>query len=157
MAAGIFKNRVTEKDIRIWLDRNGFFGRSAEISDLELHAIKRPGWRQVFRFTVKAKPNLDTDQTPVGSAEESAGDRTQESSRTVLYGIVLDDQRKRTEAEQTKVFAFATIAERDQLLEDMSVDMLTCSAGQNADLLVLLAVVLTFVVVALVLGSLAGN
>ena len=48
-------NRVTEKDIRDWLDANGFVGRTAKINDLELHAIERPGWVQVFEFQMRSK------------------------------------------------------------------------------------------------------
>lgn len=149
MVAGIFKNRVTEKDIRTWLDRNGFFGRSAEITDLELHAIKRPGWRQVFRFTAKVKRNT--------GSESPRRLESRESVKEVRFGVVLDDQRKRTEAQQTQIFIFESIDERDELLDDLSVNMLTCSTGQNGDLIVLTAVVVTFVVVALLLGSLVGN
>lgn len=154
MTAGIFKNRVTEKDVRTWLDRNGFFGRSAEISDLELHAIQRPGWKQIFRFTVDAKPKLV--QADSGS-EDADGPEDQDLPRVVRYGVVLDDQRKRTEAEQTQVVVFESMGERDEELEELSVGMLTCSAGQNGGLYVLAIVVFAFVVVSLVLGSLVGN
>lgn len=156
MAAGIFSNRVTEKDIRNWLNGNGFFGRAACISDLELHAVKRPGWKQVFRFTTRVKPNPKESE----SGFEDAGlDRLADSGTmpVVRYGVVLDDQRKRTEAQQTQVFLFETIDERDELLEELSVDMLTCSTGQNGDLYVLSIVVIVFLVISLVLGSLVGN
>ena len=44
------KNGSTERAIRRWLDKNGFYGSSAKFDHVELHAIKRPGWLQVFRF-----------------------------------------------------------------------------------------------------------
>ena len=44
-------NRVTEKDIRQWLDDNEFQGNSAQINDLELHAIKH---RAGFSYTDSA-------------------------------------------------------------------------------------------------------
>ena len=75
----------------------------------------------------------------------------------IRYGVVLDDQRRRTEAEQTQIFIFDSIDERDDLLEELSADMMTCSVGQNGDLFVLTIVVVAFVVVSLVLGSLVGN
>ena len=58
-------NRVTEKDIRDWLDSNQYLGSTATITDLELHAIRRPGWVQVFRFEVEARirQECDTDET----------------------------------------------------------------------------------------------
>ncbi len=157
--ARIFKNRVTEKDIRNWLDRNGFFGRAAEINDLELHAIKRPGWRQIFRFTVKAKPVKAKPNSGSELIDSTSPNRqgSRQSDREVRYGVVLDDQRKRTEAQQTQIFIFESIDERDEVLDDLSVDMLTCSTGQNGDLIVLAVVVVIFVVVALLLGSLVGN
>ena len=43
-------NKSAEKDIRDWLAENGYLGKSAKFGEIELHAIKRPGWRQIFRF-----------------------------------------------------------------------------------------------------------
>lgn len=43
-------NKSAEKDIRDWLTRNGYQGNSARFNEIELHAIKRPGWLQIFRF-----------------------------------------------------------------------------------------------------------
>lgn len=157
MAAGIFKNRVTEKDIRQWLDANGFFGRSAEITDLELHAIKRPGWRQVFRFTAKSKLNEEFESSSIVSSAKTTPLDPPASERQTHFGVVLDDQRKGTEGEQTQIFVFDSADERDKVLDDLSQDMLTCCSGQNGDMIVLSAVVVMFVIVALVLGSLVGN
>lgn len=69
------RNRVTERDIRDWLTRHGFAGDSATLVEVELHAIKRPGWQQIFRFS--------------GSAID-AGEK-----RVALFGIVEDDERYR--------------------------------------------------------------
>lgn len=46
-------NKSAEKDIRDWLSQNGYCGKSAKFAEIELHAIKRPGWLQVFRFDVQ--------------------------------------------------------------------------------------------------------
>ena len=43
-------NKVAEKDIRDWLSKNGYQGNSAKFTEIELHAIQRPGWLQIFRF-----------------------------------------------------------------------------------------------------------
>jgi len=154
MTAGIFKNRVTEKDVRTWLDGNGFLGRSAKISDLELHAIQRPGWKQIFRFTVEAKRKpVETD----ADFEDADCSEDQNLPRAIRYGVVLDDQRKRTEAQQTQILIFDSVGERDEELENLSAGMLTCSVGQNGGLYVLAIVMFTFVVVSLVLGSLVEN
>lgn len=53
MLGGVAKNRTTEKDIRAWLNANGFEGRAVEVVDVELHAVERPGWLQIFRFRVR--------------------------------------------------------------------------------------------------------
>ena len=43
-------NKASEKDIRDWLSHNGFNGTTAQFKEIELHAIQRPGWLQIFRF-----------------------------------------------------------------------------------------------------------
>ena len=43
-------NKSAEKDIRSLLTQQGYNGKSAEFAEIELHAIQRPGWLQVFRF-----------------------------------------------------------------------------------------------------------
>ena len=43
-------NKVVEKDIRAWLSRNGYSGKSAKFTEIELHAIQRPGWLQIVCF-----------------------------------------------------------------------------------------------------------
>lgn len=48
-------NKYTEKDLRAWLSQHGYFGDTAEFRSLELAALKRPGWLQVFKFEVRAK------------------------------------------------------------------------------------------------------
>ena len=52
-------NKGAEKDIRDWLSTQSFCGKTAQFSEVELHAIKRPGWLQVFRFEVRARMNND--------------------------------------------------------------------------------------------------
>jgi hypothetical protein len=64
------KNRTTEKDIRTWLNANGFEGKSLEVIDVELYAVERPGWLQIFRFRVRE----GTDE---------------------YFGVVRDDERLR--------------------------------------------------------------
>jgi len=48
----LFGNKSAEKDIRDWLSQQGYT-KTAQLSDVELHAIKRPGWLQVFRFEAR--------------------------------------------------------------------------------------------------------
>ena len=83
------RNRVTEKDLREWLDQAGFAGQFANIDELELHAIERPGWVQIFRFEV--------------SVRESEADAESERPWLNRWGVILDDERKRREP--TKILA----------------------------------------------------
>jgi hypothetical protein len=46
-------NKAAEKDIRDWLSLNGYIGKTARFAEIELHAILRPGWLQVFRFELE--------------------------------------------------------------------------------------------------------
>lgn len=49
------RNKSTEKDLRSYLDDNGYFGRTAKFRLLKLKAVERPGWVQVFQFEIEAK------------------------------------------------------------------------------------------------------
>lgn len=49
------RNRSTEKDLREYLQKIGYYGRTARFQSLKLKAIERPGWVQVFQFEVEAK------------------------------------------------------------------------------------------------------
>ena len=63
-------NKTAEKDIRDFLSSNGYYGNSAKFIELEIHAIKRPGWLQVFRFTVEAKSVDDQWVTLFGAMKD---------------------------------------------------------------------------------------
>ncbi|MDQ3330046.1 MAG: hypothetical protein M3552_05255 [Planctomycetota bacterium] len=87
-------NKVAEKDLRGWLQAHGYFGRSAKVFELELVALRRPGWEQVFQFRVRAK-------------------RQDESDWDELRGLFRDDERKRrfearlTTSDEDHAVAFA--------------------------------------------------
>ena len=66
-------NKVTEAEIRRWLVDQKYGARSATFDEVELVAIQRPGWVQVFRFQLTAK-------TPDGR-------------KVPLYGALRDDGR----------------------------------------------------------------
>jgi hypothetical protein len=148
MAAGLLGNRVTERDVRNWLDANGFYGRSAKISDLELHAIKRPGWRQVFRFCADAKTCVQ--------GSDAIADSDDSETRQTLYGVVLDDQRQRDDETRTQIRIFYSVEERDKQLDAWSADMLTCSTEHSNDLTILVTLVIAFILIAVVLGTWVG-
>ena len=48
-------NKVIEKDLRGYLTEQGYCGETAQFASLELAAIQRPGWLQVFTFEVRVK------------------------------------------------------------------------------------------------------
>ena len=97
-------NRVTEKDVRNWLNQHGYFGRSAIFYELELHAIKRPGWLQIFRFHAKTKK--------------------EDGEWCELFGAVRDDERERTLEQRTQVAVFDSAQSRQQQLDDWSEDLI---------------------------------
>lgn len=69
----IFGNRSAERDIRDWLTSQGYSGKTASFVEIELHAIQRPGWFQVFRFEVHCL--------------------TADEEKTQLYGSMKSDER----------------------------------------------------------------
>ena len=66
----LFGNKSAEKDIRDWLSQNGYVGNSARFVEVELHAIQRPGWLQVFRFEATCN-NVAGDQVQFFGAMRS--------------------------------------------------------------------------------------
>lgn len=111
------RNRVTEKDLREWLDQAGFAGQFANIEELELHAIERPGWIQVFRFEVNVRENqVDA-----------------ESERPWLnrWGVILDDERKRREP--TKVWLYDNREQQLAQLCELSAGRLVLKHGRTSE------------------------
>lgn len=127
-------NRVTEKDIRDWLDQNGFVGRTAKIDDLELHAIQRPGWLQIFRF----------EATVLKRKADSENDSAEEYDKTFFYGAVRDDERERSHAERTKVFLFDDREARQEKLDELSEGLLQLGTNNSASLVWLSIVFIVF-------------
>lgn len=114
-------NKVAEKDLRDWLQKNGYFGRSATIEDLELIAVRRPGWEQVFRFRARAK-RQDRDEWDD------------------LRGLIRDDERHGTTVRLTR-----DEAEFDALLAEWADGLImlrTRTRGTFEIALILLAVVI---------------
>ena len=106
MRNALVRNKVTEKDISRWLEKHGYEGIRFE--EVELHAIKSPGWLQVFRFTVRA--------------------RSQDDARVTLFGAARDDERyKRFEVE-----AFETVDEQTLLLEQWSEGLIRARSSDRS-------------------------
>lgn len=131
----IISNRVTEKEIRDWLDDRNYNGSMARFSELELHAIRRPGWEQVFRFTVSVR-QLD------------------QSERETLFGVLQSDERKTNASKQVQISTFLTDVDQQKMLETSSAGMYICQTGQNGKILWTALFFLAFLVVAIVIGNL---
>jgi len=93
-------NRVTEQDVRDYLSRQGYRGKSARFVSLNLHAMARPGWVQVYCFAVTVK-----DRRGVGQD---------------LYGVVRDDERFRTE-----IHLVDSPQAQSRLADELSVGLIT--------------------------------
>lgn len=94
-------NKAAEKDIRDWLSQNGFRGKSAKFTELELHAIQRPGWLQIFRFELQAF--------------------TADSLQVQLFGAMHADERYG----RPKIVVHEDVTMRDEQLADWSAGLIT--------------------------------
>ena len=125
-------NRVTEKELRDYLTDQGYDGKAAKFDRLELEAIQRPGWIQVFAFEVRL---LDDH------------DRWVE-----FFGVVRDDERHRMQVHLTE-----SEIDRDLRLKKWSVGLLTREAKPLTKthkwLLALFGVVMLFALVSAVLSG----
>ncbi len=104
MFGDLAKNRTTEKDIRAWLNANGFDRQAAQVTDVELYAVKRPGWLQIFSFRVR----METGEQ---------------------FGVVRDDERLRGK-EKTQIELFANEASQAAKLAELSEDLIV--RGDNS-------------------------
>jgi hypothetical protein len=92
--------RVTEKEILEWMGRNGYRTSAADLTEVQLHALKRPGWVQVFRFQVAARDSQNRSLS--------------------LFGALRSDERYGA----PEIHLFPTRAEREQLLQQWSVGLI---------------------------------
>lgn len=121
-------NRVTEKDVRQWLDAQGWAGRSAKIDHLELHAIQPPGWVQVFRFQVEVVPAFKPDAHE-NDHEPEQPTALQPSTTRTFFGAVRDDERRK--GSPTKIWIFDDQEEQTQKLAKLSEGLITLRNGQT--------------------------
>lgn len=75
-------DREMEVSIRKRLTTAGFFGNSAKLMRVQLIALQRPGWLQVYRFEFSAKQ----------MSQEEESDST--TCWVNGYGLVTEDARK---------------------------------------------------------------
>ncbi len=97
----LIANSVTESEIRRWLSAHGYFGQSAKLAEVELHAIQRPGWLQVFRFHGEIK--------------------SRDGHWQALFGVVRDDQRRG----RPDIRIFPTHDQQQALLREWSDGLIT--------------------------------
>lgn len=127
------RNRVTEIDLQNYLASRGFDGQSAEFAELELAAIERPGWLQIFVFDVRV---LD-----------SSGNWQR------FLGVCRDDERH----SRFDVELFDHESDRDRTLEEWSEGLITGKrASDHWVKTALLALFLAIVFFAL-LGAVISN
>lgn len=97
--AGWIGDRDLELALRKHLNGEGFYGDSARFKNLRLAAVQRPGWLQVFVFTVSVK-----------ARSEDSGDSCE------LFGIVRQDERYN----RVEIHTFSLRHARNQLFRDWS-------------------------------------
>ncbi len=96
-------DRDLEIALRKHLNEQGFFGDSAKFRQLRLMAVQRPGWLQVYTFTVEAMSQLNTSEQP-----------------QCLFGIVRQDERYN----RLEISVFSNRSERSKLLDEWSEDLI---------------------------------
>lgn len=139
MLDSLIRNRTTEKDVRAWMDKNGFHGNSATITELELHAVQRPGWLQIFSFQARVKSHQPSE------------DPWQE-----MFGVVKDDERRRGEM-KTQVELFTSREQQSEKLQQWSEGLIEKPNQRdrsNGNLLLLIAAGFVFATIVLLLVNL---
>ncbi len=134
-------NRVTELEIRHWLNASGFAGSAARFIELELHAIERPGWLQIYRFEIQVRSNIETD----------SGDT--QKLQTWL-GVVRDDERGCSRSDRLQIFIYSDREAQASKLAELSVGLLTCRTGQSGSLLWGLAIMAGILAIVVLFGQL---
>lgn len=149
----LIRNKATESDIRDWLDENGFYGRRAEFESVELFAIGRPGWKQLFRFEVRAAVRSD-EQLP-DAFDEKWGPGC--SEKKTIWGAILDDERlAKSKQKQVEIFDEETALE--VCLDDWSTGMISASSSRaDRPDFKTTAMLLAFVVAALAMIAVLRN
>jgi hypothetical protein len=92
-----------ECSLREHLVQVGYFGHSAKFHNLKLVAVQRPGWLQVFSFTVWARETHEQGRQNVQ-----------------LFGVVRQDERYN----RTDIELFEQATDRNALFEQWSEDLI---------------------------------
>lgn len=125
----LIANRVTEKDLRQHLTGMGYVGRSAKITGLELVAIERPGWVQVFEFQMRAL--------------KQGGDWEE------FFGLCRDDER----SSKFEVQLFSSRQQQQQAFAGGTAGLITLERSPRHWVQYLLLIVFVFAVVLAIIGA----
>ncbi len=134
-------NRVTELEIRHWLNASGYAGNAARFIELELHAIERPGWLQIYRFEVQVRPRIESDSGNI-------------SDWQTRLGVVRDDERCSSQADRLQISIYSDRAAQASKLAELSAGLITCRAGHSGSLLWGLAIMAAILTIAILFGQL---
>jgi hypothetical protein len=72
------RNGVTEREILEWLKARNYSTDAKRLANVQLFAIQRPGWLQVFRFEVEVRDSEGHPEKLFGAlrSDERFGDPT---------------------------------------------------------------------------------
>ncbi|MEM8666692.1 MAG: hypothetical protein AAGG48_04205 [Planctomycetota bacterium] len=111
-------DRDMELAIRKHLTANGFFGGTAQLRNVRLVAVQRPGWLQVFRFEAEVR---------VRPPESSSDGPDPDAEYRLLYGLVRDDIRHKVNT----VRVFEDESQRKELFGRWSEDLICLRGAQG--------------------------
>ena len=111
-------DRDMELSIRSHLNDNGFYGRTAQLRNVRLVAVQRPGWLQVYRFEATAR---------VRPPEASADAPNEAAEYRELFGLVRDDIRHKINT----VRVFEDEDQRRELFGRWSADLICLRGAQG--------------------------
>lgn len=111
-------DREMELAIRQQLNDEGFFGSTANLQNVRLVAIQRPGWLQIYRFEAMARLR----------PEDAAEDAPDEQAQYIhLFGLVKDDIRFNINT----VKIFRNSVQRRALFADWSQDLIRLRGAEG--------------------------
>ena len=118
-------DRELDIAIRRHLSDQGYQGGGAELQQVKLIAVQRPGWVQVYRFEAVARRQV-IDDVEDESTSASPPSHPATSSSQLLYGLVRDDGRFGCEVQ-----TFIHPARRIELFKQWSEGLITLRGAFN--------------------------
>jgi len=118
-------DRELDIAIRRHLSDQGYQGGGAELKQVKLIAVQRPGWVQVYRFEAVARRQV-IDELENESASATPPSHSVTSGSQLLYGLVRDDGRFGCEVQ-----TFIHPARRIELFKQWSEGLITLRGAFN--------------------------